>query len=119
MTSSTSGPRHGSGVAPALCHAMPQPADRSSPARRATSVALAPELVGVRVAGQHPLGEAVGGEEDLVGLGQRRPGLGDRVGQEVDVLGEQVPASIGTAVAPRGSAASASRRWYSPTLAPE
>ena len=53
----------GTGALPGDAPAGP----RASPARRGDRVGAGKELVGVRVAREHPLGEAVGGEQDLVG----------------------------------------------------
>ena len=65
MTSPMSGPRHGSGVRPADCHAERPAGPAVEPDGAATAVGRRVQLVGVRVAVEHPLGQRVGGEDDL------------------------------------------------------
>ena len=95
MTSSTSGPRHGSGVAPALCHAMLQPAPRASPAAAATCVALARSWSGYGSPARTRSGRLWAVKRTSWASGSVARRLGDGTGQEVDVLGEQVPAPDG------------------------
>jgi hypothetical protein len=76
-----SGPRHGSGVRPALCQASAQVFQLPSPTCSA----------GVGVVDQDALGQRVGGEEHLVVVGQRGRRVAHGAGQELDVGRFQVP----------------------------